>query len=139
VIILRMTEDFMLDTVLRSPEAYLAPKKDGRLIVGTTVEEKGFEFFPTAGGVKDILESVWEMVPGIYDLPLEEINVGFRPTSRDNAPILSDTPVNGFFIAGGHFRHGILQAPATAYGMASLIAGETPPELLRSFSLLRFT
>ncbi len=138
IITLRMTEDFRLTHVVRSPEVYFAPKKDGRLIVGATVEEKGFETNPTAGGVKDILESAWEAVPGIYDLPLEEVNVGFRPASRDNAPILGRTPVEGLYVATGHYRHGILQAPVTAYTMTELILSGEVSELINPFSLLRF-
>ena len=138
ILTLRMTDDFGLKKVIRSPEAYFAPKKDGRLIVGATVEEKGFETFPTAGGIKDILESAWEAVPGIYDLPLEEINVGLRPSSRDNAPIISDTPVGGLYMATGHFRHGILLTPVTAYEMTGLIVNGKTSELIQPFSLLRF-
>ncbi len=138
ILTLRMTDNFGLQIVIRSPEAYFAPKKDGRLIVGATVEEKGYEMFPTAGGVKNILESAWEAVPGIYDLPIEEINVGLRPSSRDNAPILSDTPVAGLYMATGHYRHGILLTPVTAYEMAELIITGTTSELIKPFSLLRF-
>jgi glycine oxidase len=138
ILTLRITGDFGLKKVIRSPEAYFAPKKDGRLIVGATVEEKGFELHPTAGGVKDILESAWEAIPGIYDLPLEEINVGLRPSSRDNAPILSDTPVKGLYIATGHYRHGILLTPVTAYEMTDLIIQGKASELITPFSLLRF-
>ncbi len=138
ILTLRMTDDFTLRKVLRSPEAYFAPKRDGRLIIGATVEEKGFETYPTAGGIKDILESAWEAVPGIYDLPLEEINVGLRPTSRDNAPIISDTPVAGLYISTGHYRHGILLTPVTAYEMTDLIINGKPSELIQPFSLLRF-
>ncbi len=138
ILTLRMTKEFTLQKVLRSPKVYFAPKKDGRLIVGATVEEKGFETFPTAGGVKYILEEAWEAVPGIYDLPLEEINVGFRPSSRDNEPIISDTPVKGLYIATGHYRHGILLTPVTAYEMAGIILNDKPSELIKPFSLLRF-
>lgn len=138
ILTLRVTDDFGLKKVIRSPEVYFAPKKDGRLIVGATVEEKGFETFPTAGGVRDILESAWEAVPGIYDLPLEEIRVGLRPSSRDNAPILCDTAVRGLFIATGHYRHGILLTPVTAYEMADLIVNGEASELIKPFSLLRF-
>lgn len=139
ILTLRMTEEFTLRKVLRSPEVYFAPKKDGRLLIGATVEEKGFDPYPTAGGVKDLLESAWEAVPGIYDLPFEEINVGFRPSSRDNAPIISDTPMKGLYVATGHYRHGILLTPITAYEMTNLIINHQASELIKPFSLLRFT
>ncbi len=138
ILTLRMTKEFTLQKVLRSQKVYFAPKKDGRLIVGATVEEKGFESYPTAGGVKFILEEAWEAVPGIYDLPLEEINVGFRPSSRDNEPIISDTSVGGLYIATGHFRHGILLTPVTAYEMTNIIINGKSSELIEPFSLLRF-
>ena len=108
--------------VIRAPRAYLLPKHDGTIVVGATQEEMGFDVTPTAGGVSDILRHAWELVPGIYDLPFDGVEVGLRPGSRDNHPIIGATGVRGLVMATGHFRHGILLAPATADAVADGIA-----------------
>lgn len=115
---LRLVAPFPLAHVIRAPRAYLLPKPDGTVVVGATQEEMGFDLTPTAGGVSDILRHAWELVPGIYDLPVEGVDVGLRPGSRDNHPIIGDTGVRGLVMATGHFRHGILLAPATADAVA---------------------
>jgi glycine oxidase len=111
---LKRTPDFALSHVVRGPHAYLLPKDDGTVVVGATQEEAGFDATPTAGGIKSILENAWEMVPSIYDLPIECIEVGLRPGTRDHLPLIGPTRVNGLIMATGHFRHGILFAPTTA-------------------------
>jgi glycine oxidase len=114
--ILRLTRtaDFATRKVVRGPRAYLLPKDDGTIVVGATQEEAGFDATPTAGGVKTILENAWEMVPSIYDLPIERIEVGLRPGTRDHLPLIGPTRIRGLIMATGHFRHGILFAPTTA-------------------------
>jgi glycine oxidase len=115
---LRRDASFPLTHVIRAPRAYLLPKHDGTVVVGATQEEMGFDLTPTAGGMSDILRHAWELVPGIYDLPFEAVEVGLRPGSRDNHPIIGATDVRGLVMATGHFRHGILLAPATADAVA---------------------
>ena len=78
----------LLNHVLWAPGAYLVPRRDGRLIVGATVEEKGFDDTVTAGGMLTLLEAAWRAVPAVEELPIAEIWVGHRPGSRDDAPIL---------------------------------------------------
>jgi len=80
----------LLHHVVWCMDAYLVPRSNGELLIGATVEEMGFDATPTAGGVFHLLRGAWELLPAIYDLPLVEIAVGFRPTSRDDAPILGD-------------------------------------------------
>jgi len=117
---------------------YLAPKSNGRLLVGATVEEVGFDTRVTAGGVLDLLRPAWEALPAIYDLPIVETWAGLRPGSRDNAPILGKTPIEGLYMATGHYRNGILFAPATAEDVAHLILTGETPETIRPFGLGRF-
>jgi glycine oxidase len=114
--ILRLTRtaDFAMKHVVRGPRAYLLPKDDGTVAVGATQEEAGFDATPTAGGIKTILENAWEMVPSIYDLPIERVEVGLRPGTRDHLPLVGATRIHGLIMATGHFRHGILFAPTTA-------------------------
>ncbi|MDH4036876.1 MAG: glycine oxidase ThiO [Candidatus Krumholzibacteria bacterium] len=116
---LRTDVSFRLRHVIRAPRAYLLPKHDGSVVVGATQEEMGFDLTPTAGGVSDILRHAWELVPGIHELPFEAVEVGLRPGSRDNHPVIGATGVRGLVMATGHFRHGILLAPATADAVAA--------------------
>jgi glycine oxidase len=79
------TSTFDLRHVVRGPDAYVVPKSDGRVVVGATAEEDGFNDDVTAGGLYENLEGGWEVVPGLLDLPVECTCASFRPASRDNA------------------------------------------------------
>jgi glycine oxidase len=128
----------LLNHVLWAPGAYLVPRRDGRLIVGGTVEEKGFDTTITAGGVMTLLDAAWRAVPAIEELPIDEIWVGHRPGSRDDAPILGPGPLEGLFYATGHHRNGILLTPVTANAMARLILDGVADPVIRPFGLERF-
>ena len=141
---LQMEAGITIKNVIRTVRAryptsvYLVPRTDGRLIVGATSEEMGFDTRLTAGGVFELLRGAWEAVPGVYELPLLETWTGLRPGSRDNAPILGETPVENLIYATGHYRNGILLTPITAYEIAKLILiGETSETIAR-FRLDRF-
>ena len=129
----------LIDHVLWAPGAYLVPRRDGRLIVGATVEEKGFDDTITAGGVMALLDAAWRAVPAVEELPIDEIWVGHRPGSRDDAPILGPGPLDGLFYATGHHRNGILLAPVTADAMARLILDNVVEPAIRPFGLERFS
>jgi glycine oxidase len=128
----------LLNHVLWAPGAYLVPRRDGRLIIGGTVEEKGFDATITAGGMLTLLEAAWRAVPAVEELPVQEIWVGHRPGSRDDAPILGRGPLDGLFYATGHHRNGILLAPVTADAMARLILDDVIDPVIRPFGLERF-
>jgi glycine oxidase len=128
----------LIDHVLWAPGAYLVPRRNGRLIVGATVEEKGFDDTITAGGVMTLLEAAWRAVPAVEELPVDEIWVGHRPGSRDDAPILGPGPLDGLFYATGHHRNGILLAPVTADAMARLILDDVADPAIKPFGLERF-
>ncbi len=128
----------LLAHVLWAPGAYLVPRRDGRLIVGGTVEEKGFDDAITAGGMLTLLEAAWRAVPAVEELPIHEIWVGHRPGSRDDAPILGHGPLEGLFYATGHHRNGILLAPVTADAMARLILDDVVDAAIKPFGLERF-
>jgi glycine oxidase len=128
----------LINHVLWAPGAYLVPRRDGRLLVGATVEEKGYDATLTAGGMLTLLEAAWRVVPAVEDLPIDEMWVGHRPGSRDDAPILGAAPLEGLLYATGHHRNGILLAPVTADAIAQLaIEGETAP-IIRPFGIERF-
>lgn len=136
---LRMApETPLLRHVVWAPKAYLVPRRDGRLIIGATTEERGFDPDLTAGGVMALLDGAWRVLPGIEELPIDEMWVGFRPGSRDDAPILGDSGIPGLILATGHHRNGILLAPVTTEILSELILTGRPPELLRGFGLDRF-
>ncbi len=134
----------LLRHVVWTPRVYLVPRSDGRLIVGATSEERGFDSNLTAGGVFTLLEGVWRALPGVEELPIDEMWVGFRPGSRDDAPILgpADSPgaeLEGLVYATGHHRNGILLAPVTANAVADYILRGDLAEIIRPFTIGRFT
>ena len=141
---LQMEAGITVKNVIRTVRAryptsvYLVPRADGRLIVGATSEEMGFDTRLTAGGVFELLRGAWEAVPGVYELPLLETWTGLRPGSRDNAPILGETPIENLIYATGHYRNGILLTPITAYEISKLILTGETSETIAPFRLDRF-
>lgn len=135
---LRMERPFALNHVVRGPDAYLAPKSSGRLLVGATSEEMGFNTDVTAGGLYELLQGAWTVVPGVYDLPVTDTWAGLRPGSRDHAPLLGWSAAPGILYATGHYRHGILLTPVTAEEIARLMVHGETSDWLRSFSPKRF-
>jgi len=114
----------LLRRVVRFRGGYLVPRADGRYVLGATVEERGFELSATAGGVYELLRDAHELVPGISELEIEELSVGLRPGTPDNAPAIGAAAVDGLIWATGHYRNGILLAPLTAELVLGVIAGE---------------
>jgi glycine oxidase len=104
----------LLERVLRFSGGYIVPRGDGRYVLGATMEERGFEEEPTAGGVYELLRHARELLPGVLELQIQELSVGFRPTTADNAPVIGLGAVEGLLWAVGHHRNGILLAPVTA-------------------------
>jgi glycine oxidase len=129
----------LINHVIWGPGIYLVPRRDGRLIAGATVEEKGFDTTITAGGLLTLLEAAWRAVPAIEELPIDEMWVGHRPGSRDDAPILGPGPLDGLIYATGHHRNGILLAPVTADAIARLVLDGTLDPAIRPFGIERFT
>jgi len=125
--------------VVWGPKVYMTPRLDGRLILGATVEEKGFDATITAGAVLALLEAAWRVFPAIEELPVAEMWAGHRPGSRDDAPILGYGPAGGLVYATGHHRNGILLAPITADAIAGLVLDGTTDPVIAPFGLDRFT
>jgi glycine oxidase len=128
----------LLTHVVWAPGAYLVPRKDGRLLVGATVEERGFDTSLTAGGVLTLLEAAWRGVPAVEELPIDEMWVGHRPGSRDDAPILGAGPLAGLIYATGHHRNGILLTPITADAIARLVLDDVTEPVIQPFGIERF-
>jgi glycine oxidase len=117
---------------------YLVPRLDGRLIIGGTVEERGFDESITAGGLLTLIEAAWRAVPTIEELPVAETWVGFRPGSRDDAPMLGPSSLDGLIIATGHHRNGILLTPVTAQLISDFVLTGRLDDRLQPFSPQRF-
>jgi glycine oxidase len=127
----------LCERVIRAPDAYLVPKSDGRLIVGATSEEMGFDPQLTAGGVFELLRGAWETLPGIYDQHLLDMWTGFRPVTLDNLPVLGPSELDGLWFATGHGRNGILLTAVTAECLAEAIATGHTPDALQGFTPAR--
>jgi glycine oxidase len=110
--------------VIETDEVYLVPRDDGRVLIGATVEEAGFTTGTTGGGIRTLLNAAAKLAPTLDDAQLVEVWSGFRPGSEDGFPILGPDPVTeGLLLATGHYRNGILLAPATAELIASYATG----------------
>jgi glycine oxidase len=114
----------LLQRVVRFAGGYLVPRGDGGYVLGATVEERGFESWPTAGGVYELLRDGHELVPGISELRIEELGVGYRPGTPDNTPVIGPGAIEGLTWATGHHRNGILLAPLTAELVTRSLRGE---------------
>ena len=129
----------LVQHVIRTPEVYIVPRSDGRILLGATVEEVGFEKRVDPETVKRFTESAAAVVPEIGRMRLHDAWAGLRPGTPDGLPILGATSLKGYFAATGHFRDGILLAPVTALIMTQLLKGRAAGFDLQKFSPLRFS
>jgi glycine oxidase len=127
----------LIRRVLWIPGAYVVPRSDGRLLVGATVEDAGFDLRVTAGGIRAVLDAALDALPALRDLAICETWAGLRPGSPDGVPFIGATPLDGYLVASGHHRNGILLAPLTARLVADLILSRDSAELTL-FSPQRF-
>ncbi|HEX8810594.1 MAG TPA: FAD-dependent oxidoreductase, partial [Terracidiphilus sp.] len=128
----------LLKHVVRSSEAYLIPRSDGRLLVGATVEEAGFDKRTDLATIQRLHKAAIALVPKLEEARILESWAGLRPGTPDALPILGETPTPGYYVATGHFRDGILLAPITAEVIAALLEGRTLDCDLTPFSPARF-
>jgi glycine oxidase len=124
--------------IVRTPRCYVVPRASGEVVIGATVEERGFDTRVTADGVYRLLEAAWEVLPDVGELELVETRAGLRPATPDNGPAVGRGSVDGLVWATGHYRSGILQAPITGEAVAALLCGEEPPVELAPFAPERF-
>jgi glycine oxidase len=133
-----MPEKNLLRHVIRTPEVYLIPRSDGRLLIGATVEEAGFDKKTVPETIQTLRHAALGLVPRLADARILEAWAGLRPGTPDSLPILGATATAGYFVATGHFRDGILLAPITAMLMAAVITGTALTHDLSPFSVTRF-
>jgi glycine oxidase len=138
ILCLAMPSRTLLKHVIRSPHAYLIPRSDGRLLVGATVEEAGFDKRTDPATIKRLHSAALNLVPKLRDARILEDWAGLRPGTPDALPILGETASPGYYVATGHFRDGILLAPITAHVMTAVVERRDPQYDLTLFSPARF-
>jgi glycine oxidase ThiO len=127
-----------LQTVLFAEDVYIVPRRNGRIIIGATSEDVGFLAGNTESGIQGLYERAVRLCPTLADYPIAEQWWGFRPSTPDEMPILGPSPQANLILATGHYRNGILLAPATAQLIADSICNQPTP-LLPHFSYQRFS
>lgn len=133
------SESVKLKKVLRSSRGYLVPRRDGRIIAGSTLENAGFAKEVTTEGIRKILQGAQELAPALAGAEMVEQWAGLRPDSPDHLPIIGPTETKGLLIATGHYRNGILLAPVTAKMVRDWIVSGKASFMAENFSPLRFT
>jgi len=125
--------------VVRARDVYLLPRKSGRVLIGATVEEAGFDKTVQPEAIQRLHQAAANLLPCIGEAKMIEAWAGLRPGSPDGLPILGPGSLPGTYVATGHFRNGILLAPITAVLMSNLIQGRETQVDLRVFSPLRLS
>ena len=118
----------LVERTVRGAGGYLVPRADGGYVLGATMEERGHDTAPTAGGVYELLRDVSEIVPGVLELEISELRAGLRPATPDNLPAIGPGALEGLVWAAGHFRNGILLAPTTAELVVAAVCDEPLPD-----------
>lgn len=112
--------------ILASERVYLVPRPDGRLVIGATVEEMGFDTDVTAGGVHELLREAYRLLPDVAEMEWVGATAGLRPGTPNNVPLVGTGAIEGLILATGHYRNGILLAPLAAQAVAEHLSGVRP-------------
>ncbi len=127
-----------LTHVVRSDSVYLVPRSDGRVVIGSTLENAGYNNQTDVNTIQQLFHAALELNPGLAGSKVHEAWTGLRPGTSDELPIVGETSTTGYFVATGHYRDGILLAPITAQIMADLILGRSVNRDLTRFAASRF-
>lgn len=117
---------------------YIVPRTDGRVVLGASSEEAGFDLNPRAGAVYELLRDAQSVFPELSEAVLEDVSTGLRPGSPDNAPLIGPSGLEGLVVASGHFRNGILLTPVTADVVADLVTTGKLDAVAEAFVPTRF-
>ena len=129
----------LIQHVVRTPDIYIIPRSDGRILLGATVEEAGFDKRVDPDTIQRLYRAGINASPVLASMKIHDAWAGLRPGTPDNLPILGETSLPGYYAATGHYRDGIMLAPITAHMMTQLITtGHVANFDLRPFSPLRF-
>lgn len=107
---------------IRGLDVYVVTRSDGRIVVGASVEEQGFDRTLTAGAVLELLRDAYEILPALAEAEFVGVTAGLRPATPDNAPVIAEVGP-GVIVATGHYRNGILLTPITARAVVALVEG----------------
>lgn len=117
----------LLDRIVLTEDHYLIPRTDGTVLVGSTVEDVGFDAAPTDAGRAELFDAAARLLPALAEAPVRAHWAGLRPGSDDGIPTIAPHPaLPGLWLNAGHFRNGIVTAPASAELAADQIAGRAP-------------
>jgi len=129
----------LISACLSTADCYLAQKKHGEVIVGSTTEEVGFDTGVTASAMKSLAAGAIRAVPALENVGVKRVWSGLRPGTPDELPILGPVEgIGGYLNASGHFRTGILNAPLTGLLLAELLTNEPLSLPIEPFLLARF-
>ncbi len=123
---------------VKGTPVYVVPRADGRIVVGASSEEAGFDCTPRAGAIYELLRDAQTVLPELGEAIFEEVSTGLRPGSPDNAPLMGASGLAGLVHASGHFRNGILLTPITADAVADLVTTGALPDAAAPFAPNRF-
>lgn len=117
---------------------YMLQREDGRLLVGSTIEDAGFDLRTTPEAIARLLDFVRDLVPSLGHAPVEHTWAGLRPGSADGLPTIGPIPgLDNAYVAAGHFRAGVHQSTGTAVMVADLVTGRTPSRSCEAFAVDR--
>jgi glycine oxidase len=125
--------------VIHSGHCYLVPRRDNRIVIGSTVEYAGFRKATTVGGLDSLLQAAVRMVPAMKGLEVVETWSGLRPDTPDHLPVLGPCEIDNLYLATGHFRNGVLLAPITAEVILKCVVERSTPQEITTFSPGRFS
>lgn len=131
--VVRLRGELPATHMVRTERVYVVPRENGEVVLGATVEERGFDTTVTAGGVHELLREGYRVLPEIAELDFVDVSAGLRPATPDNGPLIGERE-DGVLVATGHYRNGILLAPVTAEAVAALLVGESPREEVLPFA-----
>ena len=128
----------LLDRVIMMGKEYLVPRPDGRVLVGSTEEDVGFDKRPTPHGIRHLLDTAIAIAPTLATAHLERTWAGLRPSSPDSKPFLGPDPgFRGVLVATGHYRAGLQLSPITGQLIAEMLGGKSPSLPIDAFRLDR--
>lgn len=127
-----------INRVIHSSRVYIVPRRDGRILIGATVEYAGFQKAVTVDAIKTLLSAAVELVPSLRELEIVETWSGLRPDTIDHLPIIGPSGIENLLLATGHFRNGVLLAPITAQLIGEIIVDGRIRDELRPFGAERF-
>jgi glycine oxidase len=128
----------LVQHTIRTSDVYIIPRSDGRVLLGATVQEAGFDKRVDGNVVQSLHKAAIEAVPEIEHMRIHDTWAGLRPGSPDGLPILGPTSLAGYYVATGHYRDGILLAPITAQVMTQMLTCQSVSIDLTAFSPARF-